>query len=274
MVYKIEKEQYDLVKSVLDESVDNIEVKAVLDGTNPGTVYVDCVESPRTAVIYSQGNEGYYFVGDYGNRDFLKEFNGYIDANISPLLRNSDINGFEFSGETEQWCSALENTFADRTLKISKQYIYKLCSDSWDGYQKSSLKEGYELREIANKLHEDKSITNMEFLSDELLKWWDSWDDYDELAFGYCIVHDNKIVSFCMCDYVYEKVRPLGIETLKEYRRQGLCQAAVEAYIERCIENGLKPYWECMQTNVASRSLAEKLGFTRTKVYTLYSFRI
>lgn len=88
-------------------------------------------------------------------------------------------------------------------------------------------------------------ITNMEFLSDELLKWWDSWDDYDELAFGYCIVHESKIVSYCMCDYVYEDVRPLGIETLKEYRSQGLCQAAVKAYIGHCIGNGLEPYWEC-----------------------------
>ena len=67
MVYKIQKEQYRSVKSVLDESVDNIEVKAVLDCTNPGTVYVDCVEAPRTAVVFSHGNEGYYFVGDYSN---------------------------------------------------------------------------------------------------------------------------------------------------------------------------------------------------------------
>ncbi|WP_373600259.1 hypothetical protein [Paraclostridium bifermentans] len=77
--------------------------------------------------------------GDMDNPKFNNYINYYIDNEIEPRLIKDNINGFEFSGETEQWCSVLEEMFKNRELDKSKQYIYKFKYDSWNGYKKRKL---------------------------------------------------------------------------------------------------------------------------------------
>ncbi|OCL25710.1 hypothetical protein U472_15390 [Orenia metallireducens] len=272
MIYEIEKENFNSIYSLLDDTMDNIEVKAVIEGINPGWIFVDSIESPQTAMVWSKGIQGFYFVGDENNPKFNNYISNFIDEEIKPRAMKRNLNQFEFSGETEKWCPILEEIFGDRDLNKSKQYIYRLNTDLWNDYEKRKLEDGFILKKIDKELLNNKRIKNLDYIISEILRWWDSCDDYLDRTFGYCILFEDKIVNYCICDFGYDNIRPMGIETLEEFRRKGLSQITTEAFIETCIKNQLSPYWECMESNIASRTLAEKLKFNRERIYTLYSF--
>ncbi|WP_432665248.1 GNAT family N-acetyltransferase [Wukongibacter baidiensis] len=272
MIYELSKDRYYSIHSLLDNTMDNIEIKAVIDGINPGWIFVDRVESPRNAMIWSRGIQGFYFVGESNNTQFNNYINDFIDKEIEPRAIKEGLNRFEFSGETGKWDPVLEEMFKNRELSKSRQYIYKLESAVWDFDDRRKLDEGFILREFNEEMFNDPNIKNLEFLSSEIERWWDSYEDYLEKSFGYCIIAEDKVVNYCLCNFVHEDTHTMGIETQKDFRRKGLSQATTEAFVENCIRNNLKPYWECMESNLASRSLAEKLGFTRTHIYSLYSF--
>lgn len=272
-MYELKREEFINVKNILDETMDNIEIKAVINNENPGWIFVDSKENPKTAVIYSKGVGGFYFVGDEKNESFNKNIEKYIDEDIKKRAVKEGFDEFEFSGETEKWNVVLEEIFKNKDLKQSVQYIYKLDRDEWDKHEKRDLYEGFELKKMDMELFNSKNFENLEFLNLEVLKWWNSFEDYVNNTFGYCVVKDNKVANFCMCDYVNDKYSPMGIETIEEFRRKGICQVSTEAYIEEALRRNKQPYWECMGTNVASQKLAEKLGFRRHRSYNLYYFK-
>lgn len=274
MIYEIRKDRFNIIHDLLDEGMDNIEIKAVIDGINPGWIFVDAIESPRTAMVWSKGIQGFYFVGEEHNTEFNNYINEFIDKEIEPRAIEEGLNRFEFSGETEKWDSILEEIFKNRPLDISRQYQYRIKYDPQSSYKKREIEDKFILRQIDIELLNDPNIKNLEFLSSEIKRWWDSYEDYLDKTFGYCIIHENTIANYCITNFVYENVHTMGIETLEEYRRKGLSQVTTEAYVENCIQNQLSPYWECMETNLASRALAEKLGFYRNYIYTLYSFSL
>lgn len=274
MIYEISKDKYKSIHNILDDSMDNIEVKAVIDGINPGWIFVDSIESPRTAMVWSKGIQGFYFVGDENNTEFNNNINEFIEIEIKSRLFEEKLNWFEFSGETEKWNDNFEKIFRNRPLKKSKQFQYKLEHNSWILHNKRKLKDEYILRQIDRKLLDDPNIINIEFISSEIMRWWNSYEDYFKNTFGYCIIFKNKIVNYCICNFKYKNVHTIGIETLDGFRRQGLSQITTEAFIDNCTNNQLNPRWECMESNLASRSLAEKLGFHRNHIYTLYYFSL
>ena len=274
MIFEIEKENFNSIYNILDDQIDNVEVKAVIEGNNPGWIFADSIKSPKTAVVWSKGIQGFYFVGDHNNPEFNNYINDHIDKKIIPRAIKENLDRFEFSGENEKWCSKLEEIFANRELNKSKQMIYKFNYNQWDNYQKRELNDKFRLRKIDAELLSDSKIENLDYIISEILRWWGSFEKYLEKTFGYCTILDNKIVSYCICNFVYDNTHTIGIETLKGYRRKGLSQSAAEAFVEECIAKKLNPHWECMESNLASRALAEKLKFNRERVYSLYSFPI
>ncbi|SIQ04838.1 GNAT family N-acetyltransferase [Halanaerobium kushneri] len=272
MIFEIEKENFKSIYNILDDEIDNVEVKAVIEGNNPGWIFADSLKSPETAVIWSKGIQGFYFVGDHNNSKFNNYISDYIDNEIIPRAKKEKLDRFEFSGENKKWCHKLEEIFAERKLNKSKQLIYKLKYDQWKVHKKRRLNDKFSLKEINAELLNDKNIENLNYITSEILRWWDSCDKYLEKTFGYCIIFNNKIVSYCICNFVYDNIHTIGIETLKDYRRKGLSQAAAEAFIEKCTSEKLDPHWECMESNIASRNLAEKLKFKLERVYRLYSY--
>ncbi|MDE7293612.1 MAG: GNAT family N-acetyltransferase [Oscillospiraceae bacterium] len=53
----------------------------------------------------------------------------------------------------------------------------------------------------------------------------------------------------------------IGINTLPEFRRQGLAYEVCAALISSLLSKGTIPLWSAASDNIASRKLAEKLGF-------------
>jgi RimJ/RimL family protein N-acetyltransferase len=72
---------------------------------------------------------------------------------------------------------------------------------------------------------------------------------------------DGRPVSFCYPVWQTETLWDVSIETLTPYRRQGLGARAARTLIRYMRRTGREPVWGSLETNIASRTLAARLGF-------------
>lgn len=80
----------------------------------------------------------------------------------------------------------------------------------------------------------------------------------------YAAVVDSKIAALANTGEPITEHSPreveIGVDTAKDYRRQGLGSACVYALARELCDNGLTAVYECASTNIASIRLAESLG--------------
>ena len=64
------------------------EALAVIEGNNPGWVFADDLLTPRAALVWAQGIEGFYLVGDARRSAFIDDFDFHITQVLEPRLRS------------------------------------------------------------------------------------------------------------------------------------------------------------------------------------------
>lgn len=119
------------------------------------------------------------------------------------------------------------------------------------------LPAGYKLCEIGNELTEKLNGSITPYFS------WDNSVDFLEKGKGYCIVEGNNAASWAFTAAVSSEEIDIGIETVSEYRHLGLAAVVAEKMIQYCFDQHKRPVWACHADNIASRKLAEKLGFVK-----------
>jgi GNAT superfamily N-acetyltransferase len=71
----------------------------------------------------------------------------------------------------------------------------------------------------------------------------------------------ERPAAFCYAGAVSETLWDVAIDTLEPYRRQGFGTRCAAFVIEHMRAAGKEPVWGSLVSNVASSSLAAKLGF-------------
>ncbi|WP_066503445.1 GNAT family N-acetyltransferase [Abyssisolibacter fermentans] len=274
MIYELKKEEFYKLNNLLDIPMCNLDIKAVIKLNNHGRIFVDNIENPRSAVIWSKGIEGYFFIGDENNTVFNDSLNDFFDKEIIPMSKKFEYNWIEMSGTSDEWNDTIERVFKSRPeFGKSYQYIY-----TYENLEEFDL-EAPQIELEANIAKIDRDILdsgyeNLKFLKDNIFAWWDNIEDFFEKGIGYCIIYRNKIVSSCMTSFVADDWMESHIETVEGYRRKGFAKRAVYEFLMYCKEHNIKAYWDCMATNIGSYSTAESLGYKRKFTYNLYEFKI
>src|SRR5262249_20778528 len=83
--------------------------------------------------------------------------------------------------------------------------------------------------------------------------------------FGYCALHEGRVVSMCASCGTGGGEVELEVGTAAEFRGQGLATMACRAFIEHCQRVGVRPGYTCAAGNAPSASVAHKLGFIPTE---------
>lgn len=94
-----------------------------------------------------------------------------------------------------------------------------------------------------------------------------SWADasgFLDKGKGYCITDGNTVTAWAFSAAVSADEIDIGVETRTAYRRLGLGTVAAGQMIRYCLERHKRPVWACNANNVASRKLAENIGFVKT----------
>ena len=267
MIYELNPSQFETIAPLLTGERINLEIRAIVEGYNPGWVFVDNVMHPKTAMVWSKGIQGFYFLGQVDSPTFNESLNTYIKYIIGPRAKKMNMDSFEFSGTSDAWDETLSRIFKERNLHISKQYVYKRPADARPVSVERPLDSAFVVRKVDQDLLADKTL-DLGLVKDNVQEWWGSVGDFSKHGMGYCVLHDNQAVCACLTSF-YDGKR---IETKQDFRQKGLATQVVSAFVQDGIKKDLELYWDCMEKNEGSRALAEKLGYEKAYEYTLYEF--
>lgn len=223
-----------------------------IDKTSCGAVYPfsiaegfqqgDAFSDSRSVLFWHYS--GFVFL--YGEYD-----DSFLDF-VSDLLVNADRRFILFTNDMPA-----ENYFRkNKNTVIEKRLFFKYGKDVPPVIPK--LPDGFELCEINADLLKKINGNITPYFS------WDSAESFLEKGKGYCVVKGDTAEAWAFSAAVSSKEIDIGIETNSEYRRLGLAEIAAKKMIEYCFEQNKRPVWACHQGNIASKKLAEKLGFVKS----------
>ncbi len=271
MITELKKEEFQRISPLLAGEYINLEIKSVAEGYSPGWIFVDDPAAPRTAMVWSRGIEGFYFVGDAENPAFTEHIDRFIDEEIFPRAKALGLEHFEFSGTSRAWDERFERIFKHRNPKKSKQFVYRHRNLNDLSLDHGEPEKVYSLKEISeNLLRSDQH--NSQLVKETIEDWWESTEDFFKYGAGFAIFHSNTAVCVCSTSFRNDQSMESHIITAENHRKKGLATVAVSAFLNYCKEQEYIPYWDCMEENHGSRALAKKFGYTKEFEYFLYCF--
>lgn len=169
------------------------------------------------------------------------------------------------------WDETLKEVFHERNLIAGTQLCY-----TWANQGQRPTPEqlqGAEVVRLSVELIAQLDPFSIQLLKSELIPFWGSIErGLEQGGICYCVLDENKVVSMCYSSFIHGSLRAVGIVTDPAYRGKRYAYHAATAIIEEILSLNCIPYWDCSDSNIASRKLAEKLGFIRTSDYLCHDF--
>ena len=211
------------------------EALAVIQGNNPGWVFVDDPNAPKAALVWAQGMEGFYLVGDASRAAFLDELDFHTDQVLKPRLRSLGVDWFEISGG-EGWDPVIKNALRKQDLESSLQWVYTLKLPEQKTLAPPEVVDGCKLLRVNPNLLFSLSLGNKQFLFSKLARFWGSVDAFLNTGIGYVLVDEEEIASLCCSGFVAGNTHAIDIETVHSQRRKGYGEIVARAFLAECIE--------------------------------------
>ena len=278
MFVELREDQYERARALFSGMDHSLSIHALIEGNNPGRLFVDDADQPRTALALTV--EGYLLAGD--------DDNPATNEGLRRLFEEQIFSGKVFVGadscmvlaiEPDSWEARLPEIIPTHPADKLPRYLY-LCKEvklNW----RDQIPAGYSVRRIDRALVEDPNLA----FTDAIEEWiplgtgWGGVDGFLENGVGFCVVHGNEIVSRCMADCkAWAGNGPkhridVGIITHPAHRRRGLASIVTAATAEYCLSHGFSAVgWHCDYDNIGSWKTAEKAGFERVSEYCYYYY--
>ncbi|MBW3111619.1 GNAT family N-acetyltransferase [Bacillus sp. MCCB 382] len=270
MILELEKSEFYKCKGFIhDEGL--LETVAVIDGDHPGRVFVDDLMAPTSGFIWLGSQNGFIFMGDADNEEFNVKLNYFFHPVIKPDAHKVGLTAFEAIGNHLKWNKTLKKVYGENIIGYN-QKVYELKESDYRKQNEPELDQGYEVMKITRDILEDNGVLgNINFLRSKILEFWPSFERFLDKGIGYAAIYENEVVSVCFSGVVAGNVHGVDIETVKHHQGKKLGQRVAHSFVRECLEKHLTPYWDCMEINQPSVSIAENIGFENTLNYVWYS---
>lgn len=250
---------FDKIRPLFAPLAHHLTIDAILSGLTPGQVWVDDVAAPQTAVCW------------YGHRLYLS---GRADdpatrRACARLLADMYVPDAQARGKAAYiahgslaWRAYMPQVLAAWEPTQYGRLYYRLDARGRDWTPR--LPEGYTLRPVDAALLADATLTNREWVTEEMVSERPSIADFLAKSFGWCVQHGERIVAWCMSEYNTGHRCELGIATDEAQQRKGLATGVGTAVIRHALaQNVYDIGWDCWANNLPSIATAEKLGLRR-----------
>lgn len=255
MIYKLQQSDFYKVEDLIKNSYHELSIKAVIDGTSPGEIFVDNFENPISTLII--GPECKVVAGKADNKLFnqgIKERLDFFD---------------QVTCDDEEWENSIHEIHKNIAIRKYVRRYYELEKLKFSDFLES-LDNQYTL-EYVNV----GNLNTLDFENSDKLRDWINFIDisaFTEYCLGAYIRKGKKIVSMSLVDCIVDDRIEIGVKTEKEYGKKGLGSIVTAATISSCISNGIKKIgWHCVDNNVGSIKTAEKVGFKLIKKYSCFT---
>lgn len=237
---EVDKSDFDKLKPLFPDDHVYVEVPMIINDRR-GRAWVDDLNNPRLGFIY---NGDIAFIEGKGDPEQL----------IEPLDCVKDI--------TMEICCTKD--FGDIIRKvIDKVTDMTNVLFSHDGVHRNfTAPDEFEIVKIDSDLFGRLDETGENWL----VVMYDDADDFlSSNGMGFAAVKNGKLVSAATAFGFDGKRVNIGIGTHPDFRRLGLSKACTSAIIKVLLAKNLDPVWITGPDNIASRTVAEKNGFTETQ---------
>jgi RimJ/RimL family protein N-acetyltransferase len=268
MIYALAESEYEKIHPLFKGSHLNLVINAVVEGNSPGRIWVDDVANPKTAFMWDKAH-CYYLVGSPNNGKFNTALKEFIGGKLAPEAMAHNLSIFKVYYTSKDWESKIEAMFRAVSPKKMERVFYTFGQLEIPDWRDRILPELC-IKRIDGELLTRTSLQNVPAVVSEIESCWNSLDDFLRNGFGFCLVHNKEIASWCTAEYVSGKKCGIGIETVKAYRGRGFATLTACAFVDYCISRHILPHWDSWKDNLPSIAVAEKVGFKKTLEYTVY----
>lgn len=272
MVVELEPKKYPLVLPLLEHVNRNstVVIRSVIEQNTRGKIFVDNQDAPSTALVWAI-NCLYYFIGNSKNEPFFDYFEDFLWDNL--VGENLDIGCTTFIGEFLG-----DSSFKDSFNTILKP-LKKECGRRLDfTFQKELFLtqriECFSYDVEAKPINFSGDIgDDLQELSECILEFWSSIDDFEKLGLGYYISDHGRVISSCFSCGVSGNDHEIVLETYNNQDQgKGYGRLVADAFIYECLAKQFVPHWNTDESNIPSRKLAKSLGFVPSKSYEYIEF--
>jgi len=264
MIFLLEKHDYPCVRDLYRPLDFHLAAASVLEGSNPGGVWVDDPAAPQPSFMISP--EGCYLAGNPQDERFNRALN---TALLTGQILGPDVP-LVLVFASDDWITALSTICPPRkVIPIARRhYVYRASAPR---PAIPAPPDGFALHRIDAARLERPGLS----IPDHVRGWignnWGSTGTFLRDGFGFAMVHRDEIVCWSLADCVSTLGCEIGIHTAPDYRRRGLATITVAAAVDHALERGLPLVgWQCSEDNPGSWGTAEKVGFTLERCYILY----
>jgi GNAT superfamily N-acetyltransferase len=268
-MYELSREQLIRAIPLLGNGHPHPEVQSILEKNNPGWVFVDQVDSPKTALVWSKGMRGFYLIGDETNDACTGNLDTYISTSIAPRMKAFDIDYCEVSGHHERW--NIHSIFASRQLHAWIQHVYMASEIDTQAMKPIS---GFQVVNLRSQAWREQVYRNRDFVSDHIAGFWEKEEDFYEKGYGYAAIDGVEVIGVCYSSFVTTDKHAIGLETLPQHHKRGVGTYLASRVASEIIRNGCTPYWDCERSNEASNKVALRLGFEQVHRYECVGFSL
>lgn len=267
MISELDKSEYYKCEELLGKE-GLLEAKAVIEGGHPGRVFVDDVNAPASGVIWLGSNNGFIFIGNEDTEGFNFELNGFFNSVVRTDYEKVGFSAFEAIGYHSKWEETIKKVFRENAVGYD-QKVYELQKQHYRKENEPVIEPGYEVIKITRDTF-NAPYENIGFLQSKILEFWPALEQFLNDGVGYMAVYEQEIASVCFSGVVAGDVHGIDIETLPHHQGKKLAQKVAYSFVKDCLENQITPYWDCMEVNKPSVSVAENIGFQNTFNYIWY----
>ncbi|MBS3679792.1 GNAT family N-acetyltransferase [Ornithinibacillus massiliensis] len=255
MIFELENSDYDKIPKLIENTNHELSIDAVITGNVPGKIYVDNVIEPSSTLIVTPECN---VVADNANNHL---FNGEIKKKLhffDPVTCDS-----------KEWERKIHDIHCNVAMKKYKRRYYQFDELLYDDFLED-LDEKYTLEYVYSDNLEQIQYENSKAIKDWYI--FSNIHDVKDYCLGSYIRTGNKIVCWCLVDCIVGDRIEIGITTHKDFRRKGLGSICCAATVSACISNGIKEIgWHCVDSNIGSYTIAEKVGFKKIKEYSCFT---
>jgi len=264
MIYELDKADCEKVRLLFLALEYHLASAAVLDGNNPGWVFVDDRSDPQTAFLSSP--EGCYLAGNPGNGAFNRALN---DAIFGGQVFGWKPRALFLVCHPAGWQRQLPVVLAPyQPIALPRRhYVCRKVMYDW----RANVPEGFTVHRIDETLLNRPGLV----LPDHVKNWaegnWGSMADFLRHGFGFATMVQEEIVSWSLADCRSGNACEIGIHTAEAFRRRGLAAITAAAAAEFALSHGFSAVgWQCSLDNPGSMGTAEKVGFEKERDYTMH----
>lgn len=250
----LDKEKYPIAKEhYLKEKHFYPLISAVLNRSQDGVVFANHEDQPTTFYVEHQ----FGFSQIFGIRD-ISFFKG---------LRKYLLIDQAFHPQKIRLYSPKYENFLQGDAEISERCQFRLKDES------NLFPEPCQYNiSIENVTYKNAKEIDSAVKLDLFSRFWKNKVDFLEHGMAKVLKYDGKYASICYASAVADNIAEIDIATLPKYRQRGFGKIVCSAFIRACLDNGIKPNWDCFTNNTGSMRLAHSLGFVKFgKPYVFYT---